>query len=227
MSYCKIDDARVIRKFSDSLKSKGAVTIILDIQWFGIAESDLITFQKNMVNECEWVSIAPFLESIRIIYTYIMINTFDYGLLQNQIYVLDCIRYFELSIQAWIFSVYCFKKQKRSRAQKKMLKLRKEAYWKVAWCTDYYKLWQLKCSGTHATLHEAKTIPYFVLRRAYDIWSTECQLSSGTRLFPYFSRTALISIDCYTSLQRHIPTLQNEVLFALKASLVFAQQLIL
>ena len=55
--------------------------------------------------------------------------------------------------------------------------------------------------------------------------STVCQLSSGTQFFPYFSRMALISIDCYTDytlLERYIPTLQNEVLFVLKTSLVFA-----
>ena len=56
--------------------------------------------------------------------------------------------------------------------------------------------------------------------------NTGCQLSSGTPFTPHFSRMALISIDCYTLFERYIPTLQNELLFVLKTSLVFAQQLI-
>ena len=56
---------------------------------------------------------------------------------------------------------------------------------------------------------------------------TGCQLSSGTRLLPYFSRTALLSMDCYTSFERYIPMLQNDVLFVSKDSLAYAQQLIL
>ena len=55
---------------------------------------------------------------------------------------------------------------------------------------------------------------------------TGYQLSSGTPVFPHLSRMALISIGCYISLEEFIPALQNEVLFVLKTSLVFAQQLI-
>ena len=39
-----------------------------------------------------------------------------------------------------------------------------EASWKVAWCTEHFSLWWLKCSETHETSHdEANTGLYFLL----------------------------------------------------------------
>ena len=36
----------------------------------------------------------------------------------------------------------------------------------------------------------------------FSMFTTGCQLSSGTPFFPYLSRMALISTDCYTLLER-------------------------
>ena len=38
-----------------------------------------------------------------------------------------------------------------------------EASWKVAWWTEHFSLWLLKCSVHHATLQEVKPGQYFLL----------------------------------------------------------------
>ena len=38
-----------------------------------------------------------------------------------------------------------------------------ETSWKVAWCTEHFSPWRLKCSENHATFHKAKPGQYVLL----------------------------------------------------------------
>ena len=62
-----------------------------------------------------------------------------------------------------------------------------EASWKVAWCTERFCLWRLKCSGTHSTLHEANTGSCFLLWHV----SFESTFSVLKLSLPYFGRLSL------------------------------------
>ena len=98
----------------------------------------------------------------------------------------------------------------------------KETSWKVAWCTENFSLLQLKCSETHATLHEANSGDIFYCAFVYCYHQI-----SFFRVLDEFWHSLTHFIGYPLSRLSSMPSyLQSQIFSAIRRLKNFAQKLI-